>query len=134
MRMQATATFTIDHVSSEVTATHGDVQHGRTLLTKVFTGGLVGESTVEMSTVIGPHGRGYVAVERIVGRLDGREGSFALLHSAIDDGRRQSARWSIVPGSGQGALSGIRGDATIDVDDDGTHRLALEYHLEPTLG
>ena len=36
---------------------------------------------------------------------------------------------AIVPGSGTGELEGITGQGAITVDDDGTHRLTLEYEL-----
>jgi hypothetical protein len=33
----------------------------------------------------------------------------------------------IVPGSGTGELAGITGDGSINVDEDGTHRVELNY-------
>lgn len=130
--MRAEATFVVDEFDGAAPhASHGTVDIARVAVTKTFSGDLDGTGTVEMVGVSTGEGRGYVAVEWIEGALGGVGGGFMLLHCAIDPGE---AWWTIVPGSGQGGLAGIRGEATITIDADGTHRFNLDYHLEPTLG
>lgn len=51
----------------------------------------------------------YVTVLHLSGRLDGREGMFALQGHGGYDGTTASVRMTIVPGSGTGALAGISG-------------------------
>jgi len=133
--MRLAATFTVDVFEPDpVTTGHGEVEMAKVTVEKTFSGGLEGKGTVEMLTTFALGGRGYVAVEWIEGAIGGRIGGFALVHCATDDGGDLWGVWRVVPGSGQGALAGIRGEATIDVDADGTHRFNLDYHLEPTLG
>jgi len=108
---------------------HG-VLYSRVQISKTFSGDLEGQSTVEMLSVRAePGGAGYVAVERIVGRLHGKLGSFALLHMGTMQGSTPWARWPIVPGSGGGELEGIGGEARIDIDTEGAHTLYLDYEL-----
>ncbi len=52
-----------------------------------------------------------MASERVVARLDGDEGSFVIQHGGLADGDVVSAFGSIVPHSGAGGLSTIRGRA-----------------------
>ncbi len=72
----------------------------------------------------------YVALDRISGRLHGREGSFVLQHHGLVSAAGATTDGAIVPESGSGELRGLRGQARISVDEDGTHRLTLEYELD----
>lgn len=76
-----------------------------------------------------PQGAGYVALECIEGSLQGRTGSFALVHIGTLAGETPWARWLVVPGSGSGELSGISGEARIEIDPQGAHTLVLDYQL-----
>ena len=83
-----------------------------------------------MATRTPSGGAGYVAMERIVGRLHDRVGTFVLLHLGTIDGSGQPVgHWTIVPGSGTGELAGLSGHAHIGADDDGTHRIQLHYEI-----
>jgi hypothetical protein len=53
----------------------------------------------------------YVALERVVGRIGNRLGSFVVQHSAAGSDATQRAVWFVVPGSGTGELRGLRGEA-----------------------
>lgn len=72
----------------------------------------------------------YVAMESFEGSLHGSTGSFNFAHSAttLGDGR-ESEFFVIVPGSGTGALAGIRGAGGLAIDADGTHRIWFEYEV-----
>ena len=56
-------------------------------------------------------GRGYLAMERVEGVLDGRRGSFVIGHGGLDDAGELASFGSVVPGSGTGELTGLRGRA-----------------------
>lgn len=108
----------------------GDVLYARAQISKTFPGDLQAQGNVEMLSVRAePDGAGYVAVERIVGTLHGKLGSFALLHIGTMRGKTPWAKWPIVPGSGGGELKGISGEARIEIDPDGAHTLYLDYEL-----
>jgi hypothetical protein len=85
------------------------VSLSRTRVTKTFTGDIQGTSTAELLMAQAPEeSAAYVGMERIVGTVNGRAGSFVLHHSATADRGAQSTSWTVVPDSGTGELRGIR--------------------------
>lgn len=103
----------------------------RTRVTKTFHGDLEGSSTAELLMASAPTGSAvYVGIERISGRLDGREGSFVLVHDASMSSDGQSLSLVIMRDSGTGELKGILGEAAITIAPDGGHTLALAYDLD----
>lgn len=113
------------------------VTYGGLKLSKTFTGAIEGSSTVEMLYTRTPGedgsflGAGYVALERISGSVDGRAGSFVLLHISTVLGKEPPlSRYLISPGSGTGELAGISGVGLITIGDDGSHALHLDYEVD----
>jgi hypothetical protein len=103
---------------------------GRIHIERSFQGDLEGEGTAELLTATAENGAAvYLALDRISGRLDGREGSFVLQHRGLLSADGAEIDGAIVPGSGTGELKGITGKGAITVDEGGTHRLTLEYEL-----
>lgn len=104
---------------------------GRLSLDKRYHGDLEAESTGEMLSYGNPKqgNAGYVAIEKVSGRLHGREGGFALQHSStLTQGvPQQSIR--VVPGSGSGALQGLKGTMVVDIGADGSHTYRFDYTL-----
>jgi hypothetical protein len=126
----ATSTFILDVFDTdEPYEVVGGVTYARTRIEKTFTGELEATSTVAMLSVRGEGGAGYVALEAVRGTLAGRTGSFALLHAGTMDGDEMWARWPVAPGSGTEGLEGIRGEARIEIAEDGTHTLVFDYEL-----
>src|SRR6516164_6623565 len=72
---------------------------GRMLLDKRYRGALEAVSSGQMLAVRTslPGSAGYVAMERVTGRLDGREGSFALQHTGTMDRGAPSLSVTVVP-------------------------------------
>ena len=105
---------------------------GRVSIKKQFSGDLQATSTVEM---IGARSlqvkgsAGYVAIERVVGKLHGRNGSFVLQHSGTMTRGKGELLVSVVPDSGTGELKGIRGRMTIEISD-GNHSYGFDYSIE----
>ena len=71
---------------------------------------------------------GYVAIEVVTGTLEGKKGSFALMHMATMDKSGPQMVVKIVPGSGTGELEGISGTFTIDPSG-GKHTWTMDYML-----
>ena len=86
----------------------GDQQTMRMSLDKQFHGALEATSKGQMLGVRSADGAsgGYVAIERVVGSLDGRDGSFVLQHSSTIHAGEQSQSIIVVPGSGDAARAG----------------------------
>ncbi|MFZ4164087.1 DUF3224 domain-containing protein [Brevundimonas sp. NPDC058933] len=102
---------------------------GRMLLAKTFRGDLTGTAAGEMLATMSPERSGaYVALERVRGVIDGREGAFTLVHRGLMDRGAQELLITIVPGSGAGELAGIAGVFHLAIAD-GVHSYDLEYSL-----
>jgi hypothetical protein len=103
----------------------------RVHVSKRFHGELEATSTVEMLSAGTPikGSAGYVAIERVVGTLQGRAGSFVLVHTGIMNRGTPSLQISVVPDSGTGALRGISGRMGIEIVD-GQHSYDFEYAID----
>ena len=73
---------------------------------------------------------GYVAIERVEGKLDGRRGSFLLQHLGRMGRGEQEMTITVVPDSGTGELAGLSGQLTIEIEG-GKHRYDFAYTLAP---
>lgn len=104
----------------------------RAIAAKTFTGNIEGTSTAELSLCKAADdvGGGYVAQERIEGRVGERSGSFVIQHGGIRGCSGQRSFGSVVPGSGTGELRGMIGDVEFAHDETGA-RLILDYDFEP---
>jgi len=104
---------------------------GRIHIARTFEGDLEGESSAELLTARTEAGSAaYVALDRIACRLGDRSGSFVLAHhgTVSEDGSANAA--SVVPDSGTGELTSLRGRGSISVAKDGTHTLTLDYEFD----
>lgn len=128
--MHATGTFQIQMTGEPPYATDDGVALARAVFTKQFTGDLVGDGRVEFLGARTPvdGSAGYVALERIAGTLGGRAGSFCTIHHGVMDRGARQLTITIVPDSGTGALTGLRGTMTIDIVDK-VHHYTIDYAL-----
>jgi len=103
---------------------------GRLTLEKAFRGALEGTGRGEMLTAMTDvkGSAAYVAVERVTGVLEGRRGTFALVHRGTMTRGAQALEIAIVPDSGTGELAGIEGTLAIDIRDR-KHYYTLRYRL-----
>jgi hypothetical protein len=113
-------------------ASDGDARLGRLTIDKQFQGDLEATSKGEMLTgstqVKGS--AGYVAMELVTGKLNGRSGSFILQHTGTMDRGNPSLSVTVVPDSGTDELTGLTGKMAINIAD-GKHSYQLQYTLEP---
>jgi hypothetical protein len=130
MSERATASFDITTWDEQPYDERDGVKLSRTRVVKAFRGEIEGESTAELLMALaGEDAAAYVGVERVTGRVNGRQGSFVYLHTATASGGSQSASWTVMSGSGSGELAGISGQIRIDNLPDGGHVLTLDYEL-----
>lgn len=117
--------------SPEAPCDLGDgVQAGHFRFDKRFHGELDAVSVVHMlAAMTQTEGSGaYVAIERIVGTLEGRSGAFLTQHSGVMDRGAPSLSLTVVPDSGTAELEGLRGSMKIDIVD-GKHFYTFDYAL-----
>ena len=126
----ARGTFTVDIKPAGEGAAADGVTLGRMSLNKKFEGDLLGTGAGEMLTALTSvkGSAGYVAIERVTGKLAGRSGSFVFQHTGTMNHGAQQLSITVVPDSGTGELQGIAGTFRIDIRD-GKHFYAFEYSL-----
>ncbi len=125
MTQQANGRFDIE---TKPEASFGDGIN-RLSVAKTFHGDLDGSSIGEMLAVRtrAPGSAGYVLMEQVTGKLQGRTGSFVLQHHGIMDRSRPHLTVTVVPDSGTGELAGIVGQMSIDAAAD--HGYVFDYSL-----
>ncbi|MFN7943424.1 MAG: DUF3224 domain-containing protein [Thermoanaerobaculia bacterium] len=103
----------------------------RATVTKTFTGELVGEGRVDYLMVYRSDGSAaFVGMERVVGSLAGRAGSFVLQRSGVFEDGVAKESYVVVAGSGTGELRGLRGEGTSALGHGMEHPLTLSYELD----
>jgi hypothetical protein len=126
----AKGTFEVEMKPQSDAAVQNGVSLGRMSLDKTFEGDLVATGRGEMLTALTPikGSAGYVAIERVSGTLNGRNGSFVFQHAGSMDGGAQQLSITVVPGSGTGELLGISGTFRLEIAGD-KHFYEFEYAL-----
>jgi Protein of unknown function (DUF3224) len=80
-------------------------------LSEIFAGDIEGESLVRALEVQPNDYSSYlISMQRFHGRLGERQGTFVLQGSETVEKGNIQAQWFVVPGSGTGALSRLRGE------------------------
>ena len=129
MAQRATGTFTVK-LTPQAGDPSGEPTVGRMTINKQFQGDLEGTSKGEMlafmTSVQGS--AGYVAMERVRGRLAEREGSFVLQHNGSMNRGTPSLTVHVVPDSATDELAGLVGTMNIIIAD-GKHSYEMEYTL-----
>jgi Protein of unknown function (DUF3224) len=108
----------------------GDPTVGRLSIDKQFHGDLEAISKGQMlaaGTDV-KDSAGYVAMERVIGTLHGKSGTFALQHSGIMNRGVPELTITVVPDSGTGQLVGLAGKMTINIVE-GKHLYDFKYTL-----
>ena len=128
MPHRATGTFDVK-IAPLSPYNQDDKSLGRFSIDKQFRGDLEASSKGEMLSAGSPStSGGYVAIEKVTGKLNGRSGSFVLQHSATMEDGKPHLNIIVVPGSGSGELTGIAGKMDIIIEA-GKHSYVFEYML-----
>lgn len=103
---------------------------GRMSIDKTFTGKLNASSQGEMLSVMTPvqGSAGYVAIEQVIGELEGKKGSFVLQHFGTMDKGQDSLILNVIPDSGTDELEGLTGSMKIRIEN-GVHHYDFQYTL-----
>ena len=102
----------------------------RASVTKTYTGEIEGEAHVEYLMMYRPDGSAsVVGLERVVGRIGGKTGSFVLQRTGIFEAGQARESYVVVPGSATGDLQGLQGDGETSVGHGMEHPFTLRYAL-----
>ena len=131
MGTQALCTFAVK-AWEEKTFTEGEdaLKLTHATVAKTFTGDLEGDGTLHYLMFYAPDQQTRVlGLERVTGRIGGKSGSFVLEHDGGDDGSEARARLTILPGSGTGELTGLRGSGEMVATRTGEMTMRLDYEV-----
>ena len=103
---------------------------GRMSIDKTFTGKLNASSQGEMLSAMTPvqGSAGYVAIEQVIGELEGKIGSFVLQHFGTMDKGQDSLILTVISDSGTDELEGLAGSMKIRIEN-GVHYYDFQYTL-----
>lgn len=111
-------------------AAREDAGLGRMSLDKVFSGPLAGTSRGEMLGLRTPQAgsAAYVVIETVDATLEGRQGTFSLVHRGLMDRGTPTLAIDVIPDSATGELQGLRGQMGIRIEG-GSHYYDFDYSL-----
>lgn len=96
--------------------------------TQTYSGDIEGESTLTYLMVsLASGATSFLGLERVVGRLGDRSGSFVLRHEGLFQEGVAKMILSVVEGSGTGKLEGLRGSAKFESPHATEYTFELEY-------
>ncbi len=102
----------------------------RASVTKSYSGDIEGEGQVDYLMMYRSDGSAtFVGLERVVGRVGGKTGTFVLQRTGIFEGGRAKESYSVIPGSATGELQGLLGDGSSDVGHGMEHPFTLRYEV-----
>jgi hypothetical protein len=130
MTRHATGPFDVKLTPLDPAFKTEDNSLGRMSIDKQFHGDLEATSKGEMlaagTSVKGS--AGYVAIERVIGTLNGLTGTFMLQHNATMTRGAPQLNIIVVPDSGTGQLTGLTGTMNIIITN-GKHSYDFSYTL-----
>jgi hypothetical protein len=98
----------------------------RAKVTKTYAGDIDGESFTEWLMAYREDGTAtFVGLERISGRVSGKNGTFVLQHDGSFENGAARADLRVLEGSGSGELTGITGEGDFVADPAGKVNLQL---------
>ncbi|MCG8606433.1 DUF3224 domain-containing protein, partial [bacterium] len=109
----------------------GELKLTRASVTRTYTGEIQGEAAVEYLMMYREDGSAsFLGLERVVGSLGGRSGSFVLQHNGTFEGGVAKYSFSVVPGSGTRDLHGLRAEGEFASRHQQHYTLTLNYDFE----
>jgi len=102
----------------------------RASVTKTLTGDIQGQSESEYLMMYRSDGTAtFVGLERVVGRLAGKSGSFVLQRTGVFEDGQAKESYSVIPGSATEDLRGLSGEGRSSVGHGMEHPFTLDYEL-----
>ena len=132
MRTHATGTFEVKTWEEKpYNEVDGAVKLSRASITQSFEGDIAGEGSVEYLMMYrSDDAASFVGLQRVVGRIGKRSGSFVLQCTGTYEDGTAKASWSVMPGSGSGDLRGLRGEGGFVAHRSRVASMTLDYEFE----
>jgi Protein of unknown function (DUF3224) len=98
---------------------------------ETFAGDIDGSGVATFLQVMRADGSAsFCGVERVVGSIAGRAGSFVLQDTGTLTGGTVSGTWFVVEGSGTGGLAGLHGEGGFEAELGQRAEITLDYWFE----
>jgi hypothetical protein len=132
MNTQATSGFEIDDWDEQpYVETEDGGKLTRAHVKQTFRGDIDGHGEVEWLMCYLPNNTAdFVGLQRVIGRVGERSGSMVLETTGTFDGNQAKGPLRIIPGSGTGELTGIRGEGELHAPLGGQPSLTLTYRFD----
>ena len=132
MSKQAKASFEITGWEEKpYNVIEGELKLTQASVIRTYAGEIQGEAKVEYLMVYREDGSAsFVGIERVIGSLSGRSGSFVLQHNGTFEEGIAKYSFSVVPGSGTRDLAGLRGKGVFASGHQQHYPLTLSYDFE----
>ena len=102
----------------------------RASVTRTYTGDIEGDGQVEYLMMYRGDGSAtFVGLERVVGRVGGKSGTFVLQRTGVFEGGLAKESYAVISGSATGDLQDLRGDGTSAVGHGMEHPFVLSYEM-----
>jgi hypothetical protein len=100
-------------------------------VTQTYTGAITGSSSVRYLMSYTSFGTAsFVGIERVTGTIEEKSGTFVLQHvGEFVDGSARSS-WTVIGGSGTGALENLRGSGRYATGEKGVAKVFFTYNFE----
>jgi hypothetical protein len=115
--------------------TYEEVDAGPSLVeihvSETFTGDIEGTGVVRFLQAMQSDGSAsFVGIERVTATIGGRTGSFLLQDAGTVESNVVHGDWFVVPRSGTGGLSGLRGEGGFEAQLGQQASITLDYWFE----
>jgi hypothetical protein len=132
MKAHAKGTFQLkDWGEKSFNEMNGMPKLTRASVIKSYQGDITGEGKLEYLMMYRDDGSAsFVGLERVVGSVGGRSGSFVFQHTGTFKRGVATVALIVVPGSGTGDLHGLRGEGGFAVGHQGPYSITLDYDFE----
>jgi Protein of unknown function (DUF3224) len=98
---------------------------------ETFAGDIKGSGVATFLQVVrGDGSASFCGVERVVGSIAGRAGTFVLQDTGTLTGGNVSGTWFVVEGSGTGRLAGLRGEGGFKAELGQRAEIRLDYWFD----
>jgi hypothetical protein len=129
--MHATALVDVtDWEEKPYNEVEGEPKLTRAVVKQTYQGDIAGEGSLEYLMVYTDISVTYVGLERVIGSIADRRGSFTLKLTGVYEDGEAKTTCSVVPGSGTGDLVGLVGTGKVSAGEGRTFPFALDYDFE----